>query len=190
MRDFWLMTWQQKSCVIVMLTKITERGVKKADTYWPKSQGSTCSFGDLVVVNKGSMRMTGITISFLDLHRQGYEGNRQVYHLHYTEWPDNGVPDSTLVLRSLLTCTDLYASLASSKEFNGPVICHCSAGIGRTVSSIPNYSPKFPFFFCLPNSLYWLTHFLFFSNFQTGDFHSDRFGDFGVECAGREAERE
>jgi len=119
--------------VIVMLTKFQEKGVKKANMYWPKSKGGSSNYGEIVVVNRGAIKMTGITITFLDVSKMGEESKvRQIYHLHYTEWPDFGVPSSTLVLRSLLTCTDLYASLGASKNLTGAIICHCSAGIGRT----------------------------------------------------------
>jgi hypothetical protein len=55
-----------------------------------------------------------------------------VYHLHYTEWPDFGVPKSTRVIRSLISYTNLYSDLGVTQGTPGPVVCHCSAGIGRT----------------------------------------------------------
>eukprot|EP01091_Cochliopodium_minus_P013211 TRINITY_DN419_c0_g1_i3.p1 TRINITY_DN419_c0_g1~~TRINITY_DN419_c0_g1_i3.p1 ORF type:complete len:534 (-),score=92.63 TRINITY_DN419_c0_g1_i3:28-1629(-) len=133
LNDFWLMTWQQKSCVIVMLTKFTEKSVKKANSYWPKKKSETISYGDFNVTNKGSVLLDNLTITFLELNSNG-NNNRIIYHLHYTEWPDFGVPSSTLILRSLITFTDLYSYSGSTRNLCGPIICHCSAGIGRTVN--------------------------------------------------------
>eukprot|EP01091_Cochliopodium_minus_P013210 TRINITY_DN419_c0_g1_i1.p1 TRINITY_DN419_c0_g1~~TRINITY_DN419_c0_g1_i1.p1 ORF type:complete len:610 (-),score=122.00 TRINITY_DN419_c0_g1_i1:21-1850(-) len=138
LNDFWLMTWQQKSCVIVMLTKFTEKSVKKANSYWPKKKSETISYGDFNVTNKGSVLLDNLTITFLELNSNG-NNNRIIYHLHYTEWPDFGVPSSTLILRSLITFTDLYSYSGSTRNLCGPIICHCSAGIGRTGTFIATH---------------------------------------------------
>eukprot|EP01091_Cochliopodium_minus_P013212 TRINITY_DN419_c0_g2_i1.p1 TRINITY_DN419_c0_g2~~TRINITY_DN419_c0_g2_i1.p1 ORF type:complete len:623 (-),score=161.00 TRINITY_DN419_c0_g2_i1:82-1950(-) len=139
LNDFWLMTWQQKTCVIVMLTKFTEKGVKKANSYWPKRKSETTSYGDFNVTNNGSILLDNLTITFLELNRSNGNNNRVIYHLHYTEWPDFGVPSSTLILRSLITVTDLYSYSGSINGLCGPIICHCSAGIGRTGTFIATH---------------------------------------------------
>ncbi|XP_009765732.1 protein-tyrosine-phosphatase PTP1 isoform X3 [Nicotiana tabacum] len=49
-----------------------------------------------------------------------------VLHIQYPEWPDHGVPEDTLAVREILNRTyDVPLSL-------GPIVVHCSAGIGRT----------------------------------------------------------
>lgn len=57
---------------------------------------------------------------------------RVVYHLHYTDWPDFGVPKTTRGIRHLVSYTNLYGDLGASQNLRGPIISHCSAGIGRT----------------------------------------------------------
>ncbi|CAG2257829.1 unnamed protein product [Mytilus edulis] len=54
------------------------------------------------------------------------EKEREIHHFHFTEWPDHGVPDSIKVVH-------FYRNVRS-KTCNelGPIIVHCSAGIGRT----------------------------------------------------------
>ncbi|OPL33216.1 receptor-type kappa tyrosine-protein phosphatase, partial [Mytilus galloprovincialis] len=54
------------------------------------------------------------------------EKEREIHHFHFTEWPDHGVPDSIKVV-------NFYRNVMS-KTCNqlGPIIVHCSAGIGRT----------------------------------------------------------
>ena len=52
---------------------------------------------------------------------------KSVTHFHYTKWPDHGVPVSPSPLmkfRTLVT-TRLH-------ETSGPLLVHCSAGVGRT----------------------------------------------------------
>jgi len=56
------------------------------------------------------------------------ESVRTVYHLHYVEWPDHGVPLITsglfYMLREMNDCC--------KEGSGGPPIVHCSAGVGRT----------------------------------------------------------
>jgi len=52
---------------------------------------------------------------------------RQIVQLHCTQWPDFGVPESTQVMKDLLTELDLR-----KKGVKDPICVHCSAGIGRT----------------------------------------------------------
>ena len=105
-----------------MLTKFTEKGVKKANGYWPKRKGESCSYADFKVTNKGSIHLNNLAITFLELGL--CNSYRFVYHLHYTEWPDFGVPKSTSILRSLISFTDLYSYLGSTRDLDGPIVCH------------------------------------------------------------------
>jgi len=46
--DFWRMIWEQEVPVIIMLTKLFERGqIIKAHTYWSKTIGETMNCGDI-----------------------------------------------------------------------------------------------------------------------------------------------
>jgi len=57
---------------------------------------------------------------------------RQIVQFHYTEWPDFGIPDSTKTIRELVRWMDLYRMKGAMAGLNGPVVTHCSAGVGRT----------------------------------------------------------
>ena len=105
-----------------MLTKFTEKGVEKANRYWPKKKDDCSSYADFKVTNKGNIQLNNLTVTFLEVGR--CNTLRIVYHLHYTEWPDFGVPKSTDVLRSLISLTDLYCDLGATRELEGPIVCH------------------------------------------------------------------
>ncbi|KAG5601633.1 hypothetical protein H5410_033003 [Solanum commersonii] len=49
-----------------------------------------------------------------------------VLHIQYPDWPDHGVPKDTLAVREILKQT------FSVPPSLGPIVVHCSAGIGRT----------------------------------------------------------
>jgi len=55
------------------------------------------------------------------------EGTRRIVQVHCTEWPDNGVPNSTEVMKELVNEVDIR-----KKKLKDPILIHCSAGIGRT----------------------------------------------------------
>jgi protein tyrosine phosphatase len=123
--DFWLMVWQQQSQVIVMLTKFYENGCKKAEHYWPKIGQTT--YDDIIVTNMEIIKLNTITITKLMIQKDNE--SRIVHHLHYQEWPDMGIPESTECLRQLISWVDFYQM--HNNKLKGRIICHCSAGLGR-----------------------------------------------------------
>ncbi|KAG8233839.1 hypothetical protein J437_LFUL006862, partial [Ladona fulva] len=55
--------------------------------------------------------------------------SREIFHFHYTTWPDFGVPQSpTAFLKFLMVVRESGAL----DENVGPPVVHCSAGIGRS----------------------------------------------------------
>lgn len=55
--------------------------------------------------------------------------SREIYHFHYTTWPDFGVPESPASFLNFLFKVRESGSLGSE---HGPSVVHCSAGIGRS----------------------------------------------------------
>lgn len=54
---------------------------------------------------------------------------REILHFHYTTWPDFGVPESPASFLNFLFKVRESRCLNSD---HGPVVVHCSAGIGRS----------------------------------------------------------
>ncbi|KAG8519657.1 Tyrosine-protein phosphatase non-receptor type 1 [Galemys pyrenaicus] len=54
---------------------------------------------------------------------------REILHFHYTTWPDFGVPESPASFLNFLFKVRESGSLSLE---HGPVVVHCSAGIGRS----------------------------------------------------------
>ncbi|XP_028266738.1 tyrosine-protein phosphatase non-receptor type 1 isoform X1 [Parambassis ranga] len=63
-----------------------------------------------------------------DLPLQTQE-TREILHFHYTTWPDFGVPESPASFLNFLFKVRESGCLNSDQ---GPVVVHCSAGIGRS----------------------------------------------------------
>jgi len=127
--DFWRMIWEQGSSIIVMLTKLFEGGRTKAHMYWPNH---FFKFGDLVVTKLEEQEFKYFGLRRFLLSKG--DDAREVFQFHYTAWPDYGVPESTKGIRLLVDYVNM-----TRHEPDGPIVVHCSAGVGRTGSFIAVY---------------------------------------------------
>uniref|UniRef100_A0A0N4ZBH1 protein-tyrosine-phosphatase n=1 Tax=Parastrongyloides trichosuri TaxID=131310 RepID=A0A0N4ZBH1_PARTI len=123
--DFWRMVWEEKSMTIVMLTKLEEMNRIKCDQYWP-SRGSQV-YGNIHVTILDTLELAHYIIRTFRIEHLLENEIRDIRQMQYTSWPDHGVPDHT---------TPFLMFLKRVKTLNhsdaGPIISHCSAGIGRT----------------------------------------------------------
>lgn len=127
---FWLMVWEQKTRAILMLNRIIEKNTVKCHQYWPvgdeelvlPSVGLKVTF----LSEKPASNYTVRELLLTDL--QGGE-SRVVLQLHYTTWPDFGVPESPA---SFLAFLEAVRATGALQADGGPPVVHCSAGIGRS----------------------------------------------------------
>jgi len=128
---FWSMIWEQETPVIVMLTRTVEGERKKADAYWPLVEDDSIEYGPFIVTLKSTAKLAYITVRTLSVKCTKSEEERELVHLHYTEWPDFGVPETTHKIRELIRLMSYFKERAYCKGLSGPIAAHCSAGIGR-----------------------------------------------------------
>lgn len=123
--DFWRMCWELKSSTIVMMTRLEERARIKCDQYWPTR--GTETYGLMTVTITETQELATYAIRTFQICRSGFNERREVKQLQFTAWPDHGVPDHPAPFLQFLQRTK---SLTPSEA--GPVLVHCSAGVGRT----------------------------------------------------------
>uniref|UniRef100_A0A0K0D9L1 Protein-tyrosine-phosphatase n=1 Tax=Angiostrongylus cantonensis TaxID=6313 RepID=A0A0K0D9L1_ANGCA len=129
--DFWEMIWQETSNVIVVITNMVEDGRRKCDQYWPSSAGSSQTHGNYQVGLVKEMPNAYFVHRILSLRVAKFvpPAERRIHQLHFKGWPDHGVPDTVF---PLLTFMHYVAEIHST----GPIVVHCSAGVGRSGSFI------------------------------------------------------
>ncbi|KAF7703629.1 hypothetical protein HF521_022636 [Silurus meridionalis] len=128
MADFWTMIWEQKTSIIVMVTRCEEGNKNKCAQYWPSLERETEIFDDLVVKIKGEENCPNYIIRHLTMmNRREKSAEREVTHIQFTSWPDHGVPSDPGLLLKLRRRVNSFKNF-----FSGPIVIHCSAGVGRT----------------------------------------------------------
>ncbi|XP_031706778.1 receptor-type tyrosine-protein phosphatase delta isoform X27 [Anarrhichthys ocellatus] len=123
--EFWRMIWEQRSAIIVMMTKLEERSRVKCDQYWPTR--ATETYGLIQVTLLDTVELATYCVRTFALFKNGSSEKREVRQFQFTAWPDHGVPEHP---------TPFLAFLRRVKACNppdaGPMAVHCSAGVGRT----------------------------------------------------------
>ncbi|XP_075208714.1 receptor-type tyrosine-protein phosphatase S [Anomaloglossus baeobatrachus] len=123
--DFWRMVWEQRSATIVMMTRLEEKSRVKCDQYWPSRGADT--YGMIQVTLLDTIELATFCVRTFSLHKNGSSEKREVRQFQFTAWPDHGVPEYPTpflaFLRRVKTCNPPDA---------GPIVVHCSAGVGRT----------------------------------------------------------
>ena len=128
---FWRMIWEQRVAIIVMITNLVERGRRKCDMYWPKAGTEIYGVIQVRLVHEEVTAMYTVRtfgIRHLKLKKKKQMAiEKMVYQYHYTNWPDHGTPEHALPVLNFVK-----KSAAANPPEAGPIVVHCSAGVGRT----------------------------------------------------------
>ncbi|XP_054342007.1 tyrosine-protein phosphatase non-receptor type 13 isoform X12 [Pongo pygmaeus] len=124
--DFWQMIWEQKSTVIAMMTQEVEGEKIKCQRYWPNILGKTTMVSNRLRLALARMQqLKGFVVRAMTLEDIQTREVRHISHLNFTAWPDHDTPSQP---DDLLT----FISYMRHIHRSGPIITHCSAGIGRS----------------------------------------------------------
>ncbi|CAF3844938.1 unnamed protein product [Rotaria magnacalcarata] len=125
---FWQMVWEQNSRVIVMLTRLVEKGCNKCWLYYPDYENESELYFEEV----------DLKVSFVSEKQEEYYTQRKfeltnlltgetrpIIHWSDFDWPDHGAPSTSEPFLQLLS--DVRHCGAFDSRF-GPPVLHCSAG--------------------------------------------------------------
>ncbi|XP_062509110.1 receptor-type tyrosine-protein phosphatase S-like [Corticium candelabrum] len=123
--DTWRMIWAENVPTVVMLTHLVEKAKIKCHQYWPQKVGDVVNYCGLTVNYLE-------TDSFADYEIRKFnmtvgETTKTVTQYHFTAWPDHGVPKFATPLLSFIRRLN-----HEHPNDRGPMVVHCSAGVGRT----------------------------------------------------------
>ncbi|XP_060134405.1 tyrosine-protein phosphatase non-receptor type 13 isoform X7 [Zootoca vivipara] len=124
--DFWQMAWEQNCTLVAMMTQEVEGEKVKCQRYWPDVLGKTTMISDkLRLALVRLQQLKGFVIRVMELEDIQTGELRRIFHLNFTAWPDHDTPSQP---DDLLT----FISYMRHIHKSGPIITHCSAGIGRS----------------------------------------------------------
>uniref|UniRef100_A0A674NX79 Receptor-type tyrosine-protein phosphatase C n=1 Tax=Takifugu rubripes TaxID=31033 RepID=A0A674NX79_TAKRU len=126
--NFWRMIWEQQTSIIVMVSRCEEGNRIKCAQYWPSEDRDTEIFEEFIVKLTSEDHYPDYIIRHLSLTNKKDKGSeREVTHIQFMSWPDHGVPEEAQLLLKLRRRVNSFKNF-----FSGPIVVHCSAGVGRT----------------------------------------------------------
>ncbi|XP_029787943.1 tyrosine-protein phosphatase non-receptor type 20 isoform X6 [Suricata suricatta] len=123
--DFWQMVLENNSNVIVMITREIEGGVVKCHHYWPVSMKKPLELKNCRIFLENYQILQYFIIRLFQVVRKSTGTSHFVKHLQFINWPDHGTPASVDGFIK-------YVRYVRKSHLTGPVLVHCSAGVGRT----------------------------------------------------------
>jgi receptor-type tyrosine-protein phosphatase epsilon len=123
---FWRMIWQKNVGMIFMLGNFVEDGVLKCNQYFPVTP-QEIQYGSFKVRLNAIYDQHLLVREFTIKNMYSNEPCRKLYQVHYTRWPDHGVPEMMDDVLSMIQIAENFFI-----QYDSPIVVHCSAGIGRT----------------------------------------------------------
>lgn len=121
-----------------MLCNVEENGRIKCNQYWPKDRQSSKKYSNMKITlleeaaSKSLPLLIHRTLKISDIKVKNCNKNEIIVNqLHFTGWPDHGVPDMKVAFHYYIKMFELVDNNNKEKG-NTPTVVHCSAGIGRT----------------------------------------------------------
>uniref|UniRef100_A0A8C0H1W2 Tyrosine-protein phosphatase non-receptor type 23 n=1 Tax=Chelonoidis abingdonii TaxID=106734 RepID=A0A8C0H1W2_CHEAB len=128
--DFWLMIYEQKVSLIVMLVSEQEIEKQKVVRYFPQERGQPMVQGPITLLLT-SLKVAPTHVErMITLQFRDQSLKRTVIHLQFTAWPELGLPDSKGNLLRFIQ--EVHGHYLHQRPLHTPIVVHCSSGVGRT----------------------------------------------------------
>jgi protein tyrosine phosphatase len=133
--DFWNMVLEGSCPIILMLTDCVEGYRHKCSDYWPAKKEKKTFFscglptGRITVEKLGEEEVEDYRYVVSNLVVVRGDATLEVKHIHYSGWKDYKTPDPQDI-------RNIISFIERTWVGGHSMICHCSAGIGRTGAMI------------------------------------------------------
>nr|XP_056713733.1 tyrosine-protein phosphatase non-receptor type 23 [Euleptes europaea] len=128
--DFWLMIYEQKVSLVVMLVSEQEIEKQKVVRYFPTERGQPMAHGPITLALT-SLKATPTHVErMITLQFRDQSLKRTVIHLQFSSWPELGLPDSKGDLLRFIQ--EVHSHYLHQRPLHTPIVVHCSSGVGRT----------------------------------------------------------
>ncbi|XP_063780652.1 tyrosine-protein phosphatase non-receptor type 23 [Pseudophryne corroboree] len=128
--DFWLMIYEQKVSLIVMLVSDLEIEKQKVVRYFPSERGQPLLHGHITLTLTSHKVADTHVERVISLQYKDQSLKRSIIHLQFTSWPELGLPDSKGHLLRFIQ--DVHKHYLHQRPLHTPIVVHCSSGVGRT----------------------------------------------------------
>ncbi|XP_060756446.1 tyrosine-protein phosphatase non-receptor type 23 [Neoarius graeffei] len=128
--DFWLMVYEQKVSLIVMLVSEQELEKQKVLRYFPSERGQQITQGSITLCLTTQKNTATHVERMIGLQYRDQSLKRTVIHLQFTSWPELGLPESKSNLIRFIQ--EVHGHYLLQRPLHTPVVVHCSSGVGRT----------------------------------------------------------
>ncbi|KAJ8288235.1 hypothetical protein COCON_G00008940 [Conger conger] len=128
--DFWLMVYEQKVSLVVMLVSEQELEKQKVVPYFPLERGQQLSQGPITLTLTTQKTTPTHVERMIGLQYRDQSLKRTVIHLQFTSWPELGLPDSKSNLIRFIQ--EVHGHYLHQRPLHTPIVVHCSSGVGRT----------------------------------------------------------
>ncbi len=124
----WSMSIGVQSCIISSHPMCGPTVLQiKCHKYWPDDTAKTMTQGSFEIETQEVLVLAEYTIRTFSLQKESCKDERIVRQFHFTVWPDHGVPEYPAQLLHFV-----HKVMQEDPTKAGPLVVHCSAGVGRT----------------------------------------------------------
>ncbi|XP_048384489.1 tyrosine-protein phosphatase non-receptor type 23 isoform X1 [Stegostoma tigrinum] len=128
--DFWLMIYEQKVSLVVMLVSEQEVEKQKVIRYFPTERGQQIVHGP-ITLTLTTQKITQTHVErMIGLQYRDQSLKRTIIHLQFTSWPELGLPDSKSNLLRFIQ--EVHGHYLHQRPLHTPIVVHCSSGVRRT----------------------------------------------------------
>ncbi|KAG8541536.1 hypothetical protein GDO81_028757 [Engystomops pustulosus] len=121
--DFWLMIYEQKVSLIVMLVSDLEIEKQKVVRYFPTERGQPVLHGHVTLTLTSHKVADTHVERVISLQYKDQSLKRSIIHLQFTSWPELGLPDSKGNLLRFIQ--DVHKHYLHQRPLHMPIVVHC-----------------------------------------------------------------